>query len=132
MRDVPILYVPRARAYLVRIDEDVAVRARRSLTPTEVAGANVGFLALHQKCPHLGCKLPHCASSGWFECPCHASQFNVTGERMAGPAPSGMSRFAVVVAGGRVGVDVATVLPGVPIGTSLGRPDARGPHCIGN
>ena len=33
-----------------------------------------GVVALYQKCVHLGCRVPWCTSSQWFECPCHGSQ----------------------------------------------------------
>jgi Rieske Fe-S protein len=45
--------------------------------------------AISAICPHLGCivqQLPE----GRFECPCHGSKFNATGEVFAGPAPSGL------------------------------------------
>ena len=54
-----------------------------------------GIVVLYQKCPHLGCRVPQCVSSQWFECPCHGSQYNRVGEKKGGPAPRGMDRFAV-------------------------------------
>jgi len=44
---------------------------------TNVEGNTV---ALSWKCPHLGCRVPWCDSSGEFECPCHGSKFNRLGE----------------------------------------------------
>ena len=38
---------------------------------------------------------PSCATSQWFECPCHGSQYNRVGEKKGGPAPRGIDRFAV-------------------------------------
>ena len=35
-----------------------------------VVNANDYLFALSQKCPHLGCHVPYCESSGRFECPC--------------------------------------------------------------
>jgi cytochrome b6-f complex iron-sulfur subunit len=32
-----------------------------------------GICALYRKCPHLGCSVPWCDTSKWFECPCHGS-----------------------------------------------------------
>ena len=52
-----------------------------------------GIVALYQKCPHLGCRVPECVTSQWFECPCHGSQYNQVGEKKGGPAPRGMDRF---------------------------------------
>ena len=61
---------------------------------------------LSQKCPHLGCRVPECKTSQWFECQCHGSQYNRAGEKKAGPAPRGMDRFpATIAANGDVVVD---------------------------
>ena len=59
-----------------------------------------GIVALYQKCPHLGCRVPRASSSQWFECPCHGSQYNRVGEKKGGPAPRGMDHFAVTVGAG--------------------------------
>jgi cytochrome b6-f complex iron-sulfur subunit len=88
-------------------------------------------VALYQKCPHLGCRVPSCDSSQWFECPCHGSQYNRVGEKKAGPAPRGMDHFAVTVSNGVVSIDTAQVIPGAPIGTNTTGQEAEGPHCIG-
>ena len=63
-------------------------------TPPCVEGYEQGVVALYQKCPHLGCRVPWCKTSQWFECPCHGSQYNRVGEKKGGPAPRGMDRFA--------------------------------------
>jgi len=39
-----------------------------------------GIMPLYQRCVHLGCRVPFCASSQWFECPCHGSKYNFAGE----------------------------------------------------
>jgi cytochrome b6-f complex iron-sulfur subunit len=93
--------------------------------------ANYGLVALYQKCPHLGCRVPDCKSSRWFECPCHGSQYNQVGEKKGGPAPRGMDRFAISVsAANDVSVDTGTVYEGPPIGTNTTGQEAEGPHCI--
>jgi cytochrome b6-f complex iron-sulfur subunit len=97
-----------------------------------LAGMENGIVVLYQKCPHLGCRVPDCVSSQWFECPCHGSQYNQVGEKKGGPAPRGMDRFAFVVSNaGDVVIDTGTVFPGPPIGTNTTGQEAEGPHCIG-
>ncbi len=97
-----------------------------------LSGMSNGIVVLYQKCPHLGCRVPECKSSQWFECPCHGSQYNRVGEKKGGPAPRGMDRFAFAVGGsGDVTVDTGTVFPGPPIGTNTTGQEAEGPHCIG-
>ncbi|MEO5724569.1 MAG: Rieske 2Fe-2S domain-containing protein [Ilumatobacteraceae bacterium] len=90
-----------------------------------------GIIVMYQKCPHLGCRVPSCVSSQWFECPCHGSQYNRVGEKKGGPAPRGMDHFsAAVSASGDVVVDTGVVFTGVPIGTNTTGQEAEGPHCI--
>jgi cytochrome b6-f complex iron-sulfur subunit len=91
-----------------------------------------GIIVMYQKCPHLGCRVPSCVSSQWFECPCHGSQYNHVGEKKGGPAPRGMDHFAATVSqGGDVVIDTGVVFTGVPIGTNTTGQEAEGPHCIG-
>jgi cytochrome b6-f complex iron-sulfur subunit len=95
-------------------------------------GMQNGLVALYQKCPHLGCRVPQCVSSQWFECPCHGSQYNRVGEKKGGPAPRGMDRFVLQVSNtGDVVIDTGTVIAGPPIGTNTTGQEAEGPHCIG-
>jgi cytochrome b6-f complex iron-sulfur subunit len=56
-----------------------------------------GLMALYQKCSHLGCRVPFCETSQWFECPCHGARFNIAGEVRNGPAPAGLWRFPLEV-----------------------------------
>jgi cytochrome b6-f complex iron-sulfur subunit len=68
-----------------------------------------GFLALWQKCPHLGCTVPWepgfsftdpatgDARKGWFRCPCHQSTYNDAGVRVYGPAPRSMDRMELAI-----------------------------------
>lgn len=74
------------------------------------------LLALAQRCPHLGCRVPFCEATRRFECPCHGSMYDLGGEYLAGPAPRGMDRHPVAVEDGRVLVDTRTVVQGPPIG----------------
>jgi cytochrome b6-f complex iron-sulfur subunit len=100
-------------------------------TPNIVSVMELGIVTLYQKCPHLGCRVPQCVSSQWFECPCHGSQYNQVGEKKGGPAPRGMDRFpATFSPNGDVIVQTGTVVPGPAIGTNTTGQEAEGPHCI--
>jgi cytochrome b6-f complex iron-sulfur subunit len=89
-----------------------------------------GIMPLYQRCVHLGCRVPFCDSSRWFECPCHGSKYNGAGEYELGPAPRGMDRFSVKVEGGNVLVDTALVILGPPRGTDTIQRPAQGPYCV--
>src|SRR4051812_3218511 len=96
-----------------------------------IPGYEDGVVALYQRCVHLGCRVPWCLTSQWFECPCHGSQYNRVGEKKGGPAPRGLDRFVVSVEGGQVFVDTKQVIQGPPIGTNTTGQEAEGPHCVG-
>lgn len=49
--------------------------------------------ALILRDPHLGCRNNFCASSGWWENPCHGERYNLIGEHQSGPSPRGLDRY---------------------------------------
>jgi len=81
------LYLPEGRAWLTEYPKEGLPKAEAVYPANVLTGMEAGITALYQKCPHLGCRVPECASSQWFECPCHGSQYNRNGEKKAGPAP---------------------------------------------
>lgn len=126
-------YVPQARTWVTEYPKEALAKARAAYgkQTSVMAGMEAGVVALYQKCPHLGCRVPNCASSQWFECPCHGSQYNRVGEKKGGPAPRGMDRFGVSVNNGVLVVDTGAVFGGPPIGTNTTGQEAEGPHCVG-
>ncbi len=56
-----------------------------------------GFLALWQRCTHLGCTVPWLEQDNQFNCPCHSSLFDVVGEVLSGPAPRPMDLFPIEI-----------------------------------
>ena len=124
-------YVPEGRFYLNPFPPDAVQAAAAVYGPSLAGGMEAGLVALYQKCPHLGCRVPWCLTSQWFECPCHGSQYNRVGEKKAGPAPRGMDHFPVTVEGGVVSVDTGLIVDGAPIGTNTTGQEAEGPHCVG-
>jgi cytochrome b6-f complex iron-sulfur subunit len=107
-------------------------KAEAAYSPAVIPGMEAGVVALYQKCVHLGCRVPWCATSQWFECGCHGSQYNRVGEKKGGPAPRGLDRFVVEVSGDIVSVDTKTVIEGPPIGTNTTGQESEGPHCVGS
>jgi cytochrome b6-f complex iron-sulfur subunit len=92
--------------------------------------ANGGLMALYQRCVHLGCRVPFCEQSQWFECPCHGSKYNRAGEYELGPAPTGLERFPIILDGETVMVDTGIKVPGPPRGTNTIRQNPEGPFCV--
>ncbi len=79
-------YVQKGRFYIIRFEDG-------------------GILALWQRCTHLGCTVPWKENEGQFNCPCHSSFFNRSGEVTGGPAPRPMDRFLVTLEEGKLVVD---------------------------
>jgi len=125
-------YSPDARAYVNPYPAIDVPKAKKSGAYSDpiLDGMEAGYVALYQKCVHLGCRVPWCLSSQWFECPCHGSQYNRVGEKKGGPAPRGLDRFALTVNGdGTMSINTAVVFVGPPIGTNTTGQEAEGPHC---
>lgn len=105
-----VLELREVSGYLTRVDDEV--------------------VALWWRCPHLGCKVPWCETSGQFECPCHGSVFNRVGEYRRGPSPRGMDRYATSIEDGFIAVDTAAITDGAaPAGESIDEPPI-GPECL--
>ena len=127
------LYLPEARSWVTEYPKEAISKADAIYAGQGpvFSGMSEGIVALYQKCPHLGCRVPECKTSQWFECPCHGSQYNRVGEKKGGPAPRGMDRFGVSVNNGIVVIDTGTVFAGPPIGVTTTGQEAEGPHCVG-
>jgi cytochrome b6-f complex iron-sulfur subunit len=119
-----------AKTYIVAYPKDDVSKAEAVYDPLIVEGMKAGYVALYQKCVHLGCRVPWCETSQWFECPCHGSKYNRVGEKRGGPAPRGLDRFPLEVSGGQITVDTGTIVQGPPIGTDTTGQTAEGAPCV--
>jgi cytochrome b6-f complex iron-sulfur subunit len=77
-----------------------------------------GFMALYQKCPHVGCTVPwrpeftHDKApgvTGLFRCPCHGSTYLRNGQIIFGPAPRPMDYMKITNEGGKLVVDTGQI-----------------------
>ena len=126
------LYLPEGRAWVTEYPAAALPKAQTTYSAPELVGMESGLVALFQKCPHLGCRVPNCLTSQWFECPCHGSRYNQVGEKRGGPAPRGMDRFAMSVnAKGEFIIRTGTVIQGPPIGVNTTGQEPEGPSCLG-
>lgn len=58
------------------------------------------FKAFDAICPHQGCTVDS-VEGGQIICPCHQSHFDATtGDRVSGPAPTGLTAKTITVSGG--------------------------------
>ncbi|MGH9032907.1 MAG: ubiquinol-cytochrome c reductase iron-sulfur subunit [Acidimicrobiia bacterium] len=123
-------YYPEGRMWITEYPEASLDKARAVYEPAVLVAMEAGLSVMYQKCPHLGCRVPECVTSQWFECPCHGSQYNRVGEKKGGPAPRGLDRFATEVSGDVLTVDTGAIIQGPAIGTNTTGQEAEGPHCV--
>ncbi len=118
------LFIPEAKAYVVPAPTSLSDQYAGKQVETD------GLMALFQRCVHLGCRVPWCAPSQGFECPCHGSKYNSVGEYFAGPAPRNLDRFVVEVRDGRFIIKTGSVIQ-TSRAPSLTVNYPQGPSCIG-
>lgn len=93
-------------AQTLTLTTDVPVGGAKKVTvasadePAWVLQLDAGdFTAYSAICPHQGCTVDFVSAADGFACPCHQSRFDAQGERIAGPAPRGLTPIAVTVDG---------------------------------
>ena len=67
--------------------------------------ADGGFLALSRTCTHLGCTVPWVEEEEKFACPCHASNFDITGKVLDAPAPRALDIYPITIENKIIKVD---------------------------
>jgi len=75
---------------------------------------STGFRALSQECTHPRCNVNNRPERNMIDCPCHGTQFSLTGAVLAGPAPRPLDRFAATIRDGQVHVNTSRPLPSGP------------------
>jgi cytochrome b6-f complex iron-sulfur subunit len=117
------VFIPEARAYLVPAPDSLSEQFEG------VSVATDGLMALYMRCVHLGCRVPWCAPSQGFECPCHGSRYNAIGEYFGGPAPRNLDRFVVENRGGNFVIRTGSIIE-TPRAPELSIQYPQGPSCI--
>lgn len=82
-------------------DGDAFLQTPEMERPVYVRRAETGeWIALLASCTHRGCQPEPFAER--LVCPCHGSEFSLTGEVLAGPADRPLTRYEVVEDGERL------------------------------
>ena len=111
-----IFYHQEAKTYISVMAADTDLRLHGSDLTDQLHAENFVkdengnlWVALYQRCVHLGCTVPYRNECYSFKCPCHGSHYNVNGEYLSGPAPRSLDRFALTLGSGPSGsVTVST------------------------
>ncbi len=116
-----VFYNQVAKTYIMHLDKntdfllkDTAFEEQLTSETIVKDGDGSYWIALYQRCVHLGCTVPFRDDCVSFKCPCHGSHYNVTGEFLDGPAPRSLDRFALSFNGEDVVVDTGTLNNLVP------------------
>src|SRR5258708_5096121 len=119
-----VFYRQQAKTYLVHFEKkvnDIALLHDQNFADQITSEAWVKdpsdgtyWVALYQRCVHLGCTVPFRNDCVSFKCPCHGSHYNVSGEYLDGPAPRSLDRFKMSFAGDSVVVSTGTLAATVP------------------
>ena len=60
------------------------------------------YVGISDVCTHMGCEVSWVGKDTRFECPCHGSQYDISGKNVAGPAPKPLARYTTQVVNGRL------------------------------
>jgi cytochrome b6-f complex iron-sulfur subunit len=111
-----VYHLPAARTYIIHMAANTPFLLNGEDLSSQLSSENVVkdqdgtfWIALYQKCVHLGCTVPFRDNCDSFKCPCHGSHYNVTGEYLDGPAPRSLDRFQVSITGGNVIVNTGAI-----------------------
>lgn len=66
-----------------------------------------GLLAISRKCTHLGCAVPWVSERNQFECPCHASIFDISGNVIKSPAPRALDLYLISFEKNNIKIDIS-------------------------
>ncbi len=120
-----VFYNQPAKTYVVHLDKDTDFLMQGATLSDQLAAETIlkdsdgsYWIALYQRCVHLGCTVPFRDDCVSFKCPCHGSHYNVDGEYLDGPAPRSLDRFALSFQGEDVVIDTGT------LNNRVTRPDA--------
>jgi len=87
------------KVFLSRIPDLDAIPSFLLIGPASTIVLHTGpteYDAFSAVCTHAGCLVNGFSSANHMVCPCHGSEFDLSGNAVAGPAPSALTRFTVV------------------------------------
>jgi menaquinol-cytochrome c reductase iron-sulfur subunit len=67
-------------------------------------GSDLRYVAISNRCTHVGCPVHYVQAAAMFLCPCHGGVYGARGQVMGGPPVRPLDRFYTRVAAGRVQV----------------------------
>src|SRR5450432_541033 len=117
-----VYYRQQAKTYLVHMSKETKFFLNGSELSDQLGAENITkdstdgsyWVAIYQRCVHLGCTFDFRDTCISFKCPCHGSHYNIDGEYLDGPAPRSADRFALTFSGQDIIVDTGVLNNTVP------------------
>jgi len=78
------------------------IRKKNPTIDTDVYDRDTSYIAISDRCAHLGCPVRWVDASERFICPCHGGVYDLLGRRVSGPPPRPLDRFYTRVNGENV------------------------------
>jgi nitrite reductase/ring-hydroxylating ferredoxin subunit len=101
------LYVPKIIDLVAEVGDsgktNIYVR-RYNRSIDGLKGSDLPYVAISNRCTHVGCPVHFAVAAGHFLCPCHGGVYGMRGEVTGGPPVRPLDRFYTRVVEGRVEV----------------------------
>jgi Rieske Fe-S protein len=78
------------------------IRKKNPTIDTDIYDRDTSYIAISDRCAHLGCPVRWVDASERFICPCHGGVYDLLGRRVSGPPPRPLDRFYTRVNGENV------------------------------
>jgi menaquinol-cytochrome c reductase iron-sulfur subunit len=75
------------------------VRKKNPVLDTDVYDRDTPYIAISDRCVHLGCPVRWVDAAERFICPCHGGVYDLLGRPVSGPPPRPLDRFYTRVVG---------------------------------
>ena len=98
------------------------IRKKDPAIDTDPADRDTPYIAISDRCAHLGCPVRWVPASERFLCPCHGGVYDLLGRRVSGPPPRPLDRFYT-----RLNGDVVELGPRFSVNSQLRRFSPRDP-----
>lgn len=112
-----VFYQESARAFIVHLARETRYLLTGSSLESQLVDERFTrdadgsyWLALYQRCTHLGTTVAFRNECLSFKCPSHGAHFHCDGEYLDGPAPRSMDRFPLSFNGDRILVDTSQLI----------------------
>ena len=69
------------------------VRKNNPAIDTDIYDRDTPYIAISNRCAHLGCPVRWVDAAERFICPCHGGVYDLLGRRVSGPPPRPLDRF---------------------------------------